>query len=68
MLFATAAVALAAITNFASAHTVITYPGWRGDNLQTNGSVGFDSIGIDVLSNGSTTFPWGMQWMYPCES
>lgn len=32
-----------------SAHTVITYPGWRGDNLVTN-----------------ETFPYGMQWMYPC--
>ncbi|KAK2625941.1 hypothetical protein QTJ16_005253 [Diplocarpon rosae] len=31
------------------AHTVITYPGWRGDNLITN-----------------ETFPYGMQWMYPC--
>lgn len=33
-----------------AAHTVITYPGWRGDNLITN-----------------DTFPYGMQWMYPCE-
>lgn len=41
------AVASAAL---ASAHTVITYPGWRGDNLITN-----------------ETFPYGMQWMYPCE-
>ncbi|TVY48415.1 Uncharacterized protein LOCC1_G001560 [Lachnellula occidentalis] len=32
-----------------AAHTVITYPGWRGDNLITN-----------------DTFPYGMQWMYPC--
>ncbi|KAH8660968.1 hypothetical protein BGZ60DRAFT_414382 [Tricladium varicosporioides] len=31
------------------AHTVITYPGWRGDNLITN-----------------DTWPYGMQWMYPC--
>lgn len=34
-----------------AAHTVITYPGWRGDNLITN-----------------DTFPFGMQWMYPCEN
>ncbi|KAK4235346.1 hypothetical protein C8A03DRAFT_17896 [Achaetomium macrosporum] len=33
----------------ASAHTIITYPGWRGNNLITN-----------------ETFPYGMQWMYPC--
>jgi len=34
----------------ASAHTIITYPGWRGNNLITN-----------------ETFPYGMQWMYPCK-
>ncbi|KAL8345932.1 hypothetical protein RB598_000041 [Gaeumannomyces tritici] len=32
-----------------AAHIVITYPGWRGNNLITN-----------------ETFPYGMQWMYPC--
>ncbi|KAI9894606.1 MAG: hypothetical protein M1814_001961 [Vezdaea aestivalis] len=32
-----------------SAHTVISYPGWRGNNFHTN-----------------STFPYGMQWMYPC--
>ncbi|KAG5939224.1 hypothetical protein E4U59_003273 [Claviceps monticola] len=31
------------------AHSVITFPGWRGNNLITN-----------------DTFPYGMQWMYPC--
>ncbi|KAE8442762.1 hypothetical protein EG329_002850 [Mollisiaceae sp. DMI_Dod_QoI] len=31
------------------AHTVITYPGWRGNNLIQN-----------------ETFPYGMQWSYPC--
>ncbi|KAH7342422.1 hypothetical protein BKA65DRAFT_291569 [Rhexocercosporidium sp. MPI-PUGE-AT-0058] len=43
--------AIATISSFAlvNAHTVITYPGWRGDNLITN-----------------DTFPYGMQWMYPC--
>ncbi|VUC34131.1 unnamed protein product [Clonostachys rosea] len=34
---------------FATAHIVISYPGWRGNNLITN-----------------DTFPYGMQWMYPC--
>ncbi|KAL9086819.1 MAG: hypothetical protein Q9165_006966 [Trypethelium subeluteriae] len=66
MLFSAAIVALTAITSFASAHTVITYPGWRGDNLYTNGSVTDASIGIDYLQNGTAAFPWGMQWMYPC--
>lgn len=32
------------------AHTVIVYPGWRGNNLITN-----------------DTFPYAMQWMYPCK-
>ncbi|KAK0099502.1 hypothetical protein ONS95_000232 [Cadophora gregata] len=27
---------VAAVAGVAKAHTVITYPGWRGDNLQTN--------------------------------
>lgn len=39
----------AASATLASAHTVMVYPGWRGDNLVTN-----------------ETFPYGMQWMYPC--
>ncbi|KAJ4385991.1 hypothetical protein N0V93_008882 [Gnomoniopsis smithogilvyi] len=42
-------VALLSAATLTSAHTVITYPGWRGDNLVTN-----------------DTFPYGMQWMYPC--
>lgn len=43
--------ALLSAATLASAHTIITYPGWRGDNLVTN-----------------DTFPYGMQWMYPCKS
>ncbi|TVY19588.1 Uncharacterized protein LARI1_G000757 [Lachnellula arida] len=46
-LYLIAATALFALQ--VTAHTVITYPGWRGDNLITN-----------------DTFPYGMQWMYPC--
>ncbi|KAH8821915.1 hypothetical protein F5884DRAFT_106041 [Xylogone sp. PMI_703] len=42
-------VALSLCASWVSAHTVITYPGWRGNNLITN-----------------DTFPYGMQWMYPC--
>ncbi|OAA55102.1 hypothetical protein ISF_08023 [Cordyceps fumosorosea ARSEF 2679] len=38
-----------ALAGLAAAHTVISYPGWRGNNLITN-----------------DTFPYGMQWMYPC--
>ncbi|KAF7955107.1 uncharacterized protein EAE97_000366 [Botrytis byssoidea] len=50
-MFTTSILTLLAITTsvLVQAHTVITYPGWRGDNLITN-----------------ETFPYGMQWMYPC--
>jgi len=40
---------LLATVSLSESHTVITYPGWRGNNLLTN-----------------ATFPYGMQWMYPC--
>lgn len=61
--------AAAATWSLATAHTVITYPGWRGNNLHTNGTLpqdNPDSIGIDYDNNGTATFPYGMQWMYPC--
>ena len=53
-----------------SAHTYISYPGWRGDNLHTNGtysdgSIVPGSLGINYV-NGTPSFPYGMQWMYPC--
>lgn len=54
----------------AQAHTVITYPGWRGNNLHTNGTLPEDnpeSKGIDFSENGTASYPWGMQWIYPCE-
>ncbi|KAK1709996.1 uncharacterized protein BDZ83DRAFT_134584 [Colletotrichum acutatum] len=47
MLFSTLSALVLAAT--ASAHIVISYPGWRGNNLITN-----------------DTFPYGMQWNYPC--
>lgn len=50
-MFSSPILALLGAATLASAHTVITYPGWRGDNLVTN-----------------DTFPYGMQWMYPCKS
>lgn len=58
--------------SLASAHTVITYPGWRGNNIHTNGTVSDTdpsikpgSLGINY-ENGTYGFPFGMQWMYPC--
>ncbi|KAF2162821.1 hypothetical protein M409DRAFT_57883 [Zasmidium cellare ATCC 36951] len=62
-------VVVAALLGLARAHTVITYPGWRGNNLHTNGTLpedNPDTIGIDLLENGTMAFPYGMQWMYPC--
>lgn len=53
----------------AQAHTVITYPGYRGNNLHTNGTV-TQSNGLGVAydpKNGSYIFPYGMEWIYPCE-
>lgn len=44
------------------AHTVIVYPGWRGDNLMPSNC----TIGVDDYKTGC--FPYGMQWMYPCKS
>ncbi|KAK8074160.1 hypothetical protein PG994_005059 [Apiospora phragmitis] len=37
------------LSTLATAHIILTYPGWRGNNLIEN-----------------DTFPYGMQWMYPC--
>lgn len=60
-----------AALELAAAHTVISYPGWRGDNLHQNGTLPQDnpnSLGIDLLENGTVAYPWGMQWIYPCKS
>jgi len=64
----TAATCLVALV---SSHTVITYPGQRGNNLHTFGSVeDTNGLGETTLgTNDSNTygqFPYGMQWMYPC--
>ncbi len=40
MVASSALVALAS-AGLAAAHTIITYPGWRGDNLITNASFPF---------------------------
>lgn len=62
----------AASLSLAVAHTVIVYPGWRGNNIHTNGTVSSTdesikpgSLGIN-WENGTYGFPYGMQWMYPC--
>ena len=51
----------------ATSHTVLTYPGWRGDNLHSSGTV-VDTNGLSVYSTGNGTLhPYGMQWEYPCK-
>lgn len=55
-----------------AAHTVVTYPGWRGNNLVTNGTtvsgaIPEGSLGINYV-DGQPSYPYGMQWQYPCES
>ncbi|KAF2439230.1 hypothetical protein P171DRAFT_436549 [Karstenula rhodostoma CBS 690.94] len=66
-------VSLAACASLAAAHIVIVYPGWRGNNIHTNGTVSDTdatikpgSLGINYEGNGTYGFPYGMQWMYPC--
>ncbi|PYI01324.1 hypothetical protein BO78DRAFT_401354 [Aspergillus sclerotiicarbonarius CBS 121057] len=49
-----------------NAHSIITYPGYRGNNLHTNGTVE-ETNGLGVgWENGSYVYPYGMQWIYPC--
>ena len=66
--WSTALLSLLSLLALAHAHTVITYPGWRGDNLHTNGTVqDTNGLGVAPASNGSEQYPYGMQWMYPCK-
>ncbi|KIW70627.1 hypothetical protein PV04_02879 [Phialophora macrospora] len=60
------AVAILTFLSLAHAHTVITYPGWRGDNLHSNGTVD-ETDGLGTFAEGQNyLYPYGMQWMYPC--
>lgn len=62
--------ALLGCVALAAAHTQITYPGERGNNLHTNGTAPQDNpnaIGVDWdAATGLPSFPYGMQWIYPC--
>ncbi|KAJ5512480.1 hypothetical protein N7463_002032 [Penicillium fimorum] len=63
-----ASVLLLLCLGLAQAHTVITYPGYRGNNLYTNGTIAQANglgVGYDA-KNGSLIYPYGMQWIYPC--
>ena len=65
------AIASISLLPIITAHTVITYPGWRGNNLHTNGT-SEDTLGINGVptpdTNGDLLWPFGMQWEYPCTS
>lgn len=55
------------LLDIVTAHTVIVYPGYRGNNLHTNGTVE-EAVGQgQAVVNDTTIFPYGMMWMYPCE-
>lgn len=67
---------IVATWSLATAHTVIVYPGWRGNNINTNATISETDPSIPEGSLGITYdnetglpgFPYGMQWMYPCTS
>ena len=63
-------IALLALASFSSAHIVITYPGWRGNTLHSNGTVDDTNGLMDFQPPGANgrLFPYGMQWEYPCMS
>ncbi|KAL9022270.1 MAG: hypothetical protein Q9185_000512 [Variospora sp. 1 TL-2023] len=59
----TVAACLSSLFSLVSSHTVITYPGWRGNNLKSPGDIAEEN-GLGAGDNG--TYPYGMQWIYPC--
>ena len=60
---ATMIACLLSLSSLATSHTVITYPGWRGDNLkQTGNATASNGLGVGP----DDTYPYGMQWIYPC--
>ena len=57
----------ATLLSIARAHTVIVYPGMRGNSLHTNGTVvQSQGLGSYTTDNG-TIWPYGMQWDFPCK-
>lgn len=67
----TTIVCLVALSSWTSAHTVITYPGWRGNNLRNTSTI-VEAKGLGVNNDSSEPYgvgyPYGMQWIYPCTS
>lgn len=64
-------VAATCLFTLVSSHTVITYPGQRGNNLHTFGTpADTDGLGETTMGINDTNpfgqYPYGMQWAYPC--
>lgn len=60
-------IALCAFGAVARGHVVLSYPGWRGNNLITNGTFE-ETNGVGMgFSDDAVLFPYGMQWIYPCK-
>lgn len=57
--------AILCLVQLAFSHTVIVYPGWRGDNLHANGTT-TDTQGLMPGGEDGNLWPYGMQWNYPC--
>ena len=62
--FVAFALFLSTYTSLITAHTIITYPGYRGNNLLSSGT----PASTNGLGEANGSFPYGMQWMYPCKS
>ncbi len=66
--------ALVTLWTTVGAHSVLTYPIWRGNNLRDSGRTTDDLIPVNGLgvaydnNTQSLTYPYGMQWVYPCKS
>lgn len=61
---------LLSVVHVATSHLVLTYPGWRGDSLNTTGNVTQTNgmNGVTALDGNSSDllYPFGQQWAYPC--
>lgn len=50
-----------------TAHTIIVYPGYRGNNLHSNGTVEeTNGLGMGLGNGSQPLWPYGMQWDFPC--
>jgi len=66
----TALTSLLALTSPVSPHLLLTYPGWRGNSLDTTGYVnqtnGMNGVVSTHGGSSDLLYPFGQQWAYPC--